>query len=37
VYATARIGRPNGGMLLLGQPIHATPFRLPEDLPDEAD
>lgn len=37
VYATARIGRPNGGMVLLGQPIHATPFRLPEDLPDEAD
>jgi hypothetical protein len=37
VYATARIGRPNGGMVLLSQPINATPFHLPEDLPDEAD
>ncbi len=37
VYAMARIGRPSGGMLLLSQPIYATPFRLPEDLPDEAE
>jgi hypothetical protein len=37
VYETARIGRPNGGMVMLSQPIHATPYRLPEDLPDEAD
>jgi len=37
VYAKARIGRPNGGMVMLSQPIHATPFRLPEGLPDEAD
>ena len=37
VYATARIGRPSGGMVVLSQPIHATPFRLPEGLPDETD
>lgn len=37
VYATARIGRPRGGMVMLSQPIHATPFRLPQGLPDEAD
>ncbi len=37
VYATAQIGRPNGGVVVLSQPIHATPFRLPENLPDEAD
>jgi hypothetical protein len=35
VYATARIGRPDGGMVMLSQPIFATPFRLPEDVPDE--
>ncbi len=37
VYATARIGRPRGGMVMLSQPIQATPYRLPEGLPDEAD
>jgi hypothetical protein len=37
VYEKARIGRPKGGMVMLSQPIHATPFRLPEDLPDETD
>lgn len=37
VYATAQIGRPNGGMVVLSQPIHATPYRLPEGLPDETD
>lgn len=36
VYATARIGRPDGGMIVLSQPIVATPFRLPEGVPDEA-
>jgi len=37
VFATARIGRPNGGMVMLSQPIHATPYRLPEGLPAETD
>lgn len=37
VYETARIGRPRGGMVMLSQPIHATPYRLPEGLPDETD
>lgn len=37
VYATARIGRPSGGMVVLSRPISATPFRLPEDLPAETD
>jgi hypothetical protein len=37
VYATARIGRANGGMVMLSKPIHATPYRLPEGLPDETD
>lgn len=37
VYATARIGRATGGMVMLSQPIHATPYRLPEGLPDETD
>jgi hypothetical protein len=37
VYGMARIGRPNGGMVMLSQPIHATPFHLLEGLPDEAD
>jgi hypothetical protein len=36
VYRAAQIGRPEGGMLLLGRPIQATPFRLPDDLPEEA-
>lgn len=35
VYATARIGRPDGGMIVLSRPIVATPFRLPVDVPDE--
>ncbi|OYY75234.1 MAG: hypothetical protein B7Y40_02145 [Gammaproteobacteria bacterium 28-57-27] len=37
VYVTARIGRPGGGMLVLSQPIQATPFTLPEGVPDEVD
>lgn len=35
VYATARIGRPEGGMVVLSRPVCATPFRLPENVPDE--
>lgn len=35
ISTTARIGRPDGGMVVLSRPILATPFRLPEDLPDE--
>lgn len=35
VCAVGRIGRPDGGMVMLSQPIHATPFRLPEGLQDE--
>lgn len=37
VYKTAGIGRPNGGVVVLSQTLQSTPFRLPEDLPDEAD
>jgi hypothetical protein len=37
VYETARIGRPMGGMIMLSQPIQATPYRLPEGLQDETD
>jgi hypothetical protein len=37
VYATAHIGRPGGGMLVLSQPIQATPFTLPDGVPDEAE
>jgi hypothetical protein len=36
VYVTARIGRPGGGMVVLSQPIVATPFHLPEGVPDES-
>lgn len=35
VYATARIGRPEGGMVVLSRPICATPFHLPENVPVE--
>lgn len=37
VYATAGIGRPNGGVVALSRTIQSTPFRLPQELPDEAD
>jgi hypothetical protein len=37
VYVTARIGRPDGGMVVLSRPIQASPFHLPADLPDEVD
>ena len=35
VYVTARIGRAGGGMIVLSQPIVATPYHLPEGVPDE--
>jgi len=35
VYTTARIGRPDGGLVVLSRSICATPFRLPEGVPDE--
>lgn len=35
IYEKARIGRPGGGMLLLGKPIDSTPFTLPESVPEE--
>lgn len=34
IYEQARIDRPGGGLLLLSKPVKATPFSLPEDLPD---
>ncbi len=37
VYATARMGRPGGGMLVLSQPIQATPYTLADGVPDEAE
>jgi hypothetical protein len=37
VYAKAGIGRPNGGVMVLSRTLRSTPFRLPLDLPDEAD
>ncbi len=36
VCDTADIGRSNGGLVLLGEPIIATPFRLPKDLFEES-
>jgi hypothetical protein len=35
IYTSGRIGRVNGGVVVLSQPIHATPFRRPQDVPDE--
>jgi len=37
VYATARMGRPGGGILVLSQSIQATPYTLPEGVPNEAE
>ena len=37
IYTVAQIGRPNGGWITLSQPIYATPFSLPEDMPEEVD
>jgi len=31
----ANIGRPNGGFVSMGEPIIATPYALPTDLPNE--
>ena len=36
IYSTAQIDRPNGGWITLSQPIYATPFSLPDDMPEES-
>lgn len=35
ITARQRIGRPGGGMLLLGKPLESTPFSLPKDVLEE--
>ncbi|WP_415408306.1 hypothetical protein ACLHDG_07070 [Sulfurovum sp. CS9] len=37
IYITAQIGRPNGGWITLSEPIYATPFSLPNDMPEEVE
>ena len=37
IFETARIDRPNGGMVLMTRPIQATPYQLPPGLKDEED
>jgi hypothetical protein len=37
IYAVAEIGRPGGGMVLMDRLLGATPFLLPEGVPDEED
>jgi hypothetical protein len=37
IYTTAQIDRPNGGWITLSETIYATPFSLPNDIPDEVD
>jgi hypothetical protein len=37
IYAVAGIDRPGGGMVLMDQLLGATPFLLPEGVPDEED
>ena len=37
IYTTAQIDRPNGGLIAMSQPIYATPFSLPKDMPEEVD
>lgn len=37
VYTTAQIGRPGGGMMLMDKLLGATLYKLPEDVPDEAE
>jgi hypothetical protein len=37
IYEVAEIGRPGGGMVLMGRLLGATPFLLPEGVPDEED
>jgi hypothetical protein len=35
IFDTARIDRPNGGIVIMTRPIRATPYHLPPDLKDE--
>ena len=37
IYTTAQIDRPNGGWITLSEPIYATPYSLPNDMPEEVD
>jgi hypothetical protein len=37
IYAVAKIDRPGGGMVLMQRLLGATPFVLPEGVPDEKD
>ena len=37
IYTTAQIDRPNGGWITLSEPIYATPFSLPNNMPEEVD
>lgn len=37
VYAAGKIGRPHGGLIAMSQPISATPYTLPADVPAETD
>ena len=37
IYTTAQIDRAGGGMVLMDRLLGATPYVLPEDVPDEAD
>ena len=37
IYTTAQIGRSNGGWITLSEPIYATPFSLPNDMPEEVE
>jgi len=37
IYESAGMNRPGGGMILMDRLSGATPFRLPEGVPDESD
>jgi hypothetical protein len=37
IYESAGMNRPGGGMVLMDRLSGATPFRLPDGVPDEAD
>lgn len=37
IYTTAQIARPGGGMVLMDRLMGATPYVLPEDVPEEED
>jgi nitrogen regulatory protein PII len=37
IYEVAQINRPGGGMMFMGRLLGATPFLLPEGVPDEKD